>query len=54
MTINTNEPTKGACQHGTSNFGKFQVDEKDIKVLFNGRGNMNICFLQLESLPVKF
>ncbi len=30
------------------------MNEKDIKVLFNGKGSLNICFLQLESLHVKF
>jgi hypothetical protein len=49
MTTSTNEPTKEFASHELLSFRRFQV-----YVLFNGGRSMNLCFIQLDSLLVKF
>jgi hypothetical protein len=50
MTKNTNELMKELVTRGLFDF---QVDAKDTKCLFNGGRSMNLCFLQLDFLPIK-
>jgi hypothetical protein len=54
MTKNTNELLKELVSKEPLIFRRFQVDAKDIKYLFNGGRSMNPCFLQLDSLPIKY
>jgi len=53
MTKNTNELMKELVSRELLIFKGFQVDAKDIKCLFNGGRSMDLCFLQLDSLPIK-
>jgi hypothetical protein len=59
MIANTNEPTKEFIKKEFIKkklliFRRFQMNVKNTKVTFNGGRSMNLCFLLLDSSPIKF
>jgi hypothetical protein len=53
LTTNTNERMKELVSQKILIFRRFQVDTKISNAFSNGGKNMNLCFLQLDSLPIR-
>jgi hypothetical protein len=53
MTTSTNELVKKFVNRETSNFGEVSSGCGKYQKKFNDGRSMNLCFLQLDSLPIK-